>query len=186
MEEAKEYPVTISLFFKCKYDLATNSFLTAFGEMTSWWLEKMAGSGEKSQQALRTLHYDEARARWSEWNSQHVETSCGLASFIHSRKVGVKILKVAVLSSLVSSIANGKLRVSLKPRSQFGYVELSAENSQQKALLKMAEEGLCRLGQIVMFEKGVLIPFILGLNLSAEKSWQIEELLGKPEASGES
>jgi len=186
MKEDREYPITISLFFKCKYDPATNSFLQVFEEMTSWWLEKIAVSEEKSQQEFRTRHYEEARVRWKEWNSQHVETSSGLAFFIHSHKIEAKVLKIAVLSPLVSSIVNGKLRVSLKPRSQFGHVELFVDNNQQKVLLKIAEDGLCRLGQVVMFEKGVLIPFILGLNLSVEKAWPIEKLLEKPSASKES
>jgi hypothetical protein len=186
MEKNEGYPITISLFFRCKYDPVTDSFLQVFGDMTFWWLEKIVVSGAKSQQELRTRYYEEARMRWKEWNSQHVETSSSLAFFIHSHKIEARVLKIAVLSPLVSSIVNGKLRVSLKPRSQFGYVELFAENSQQKVLLKMAEDGLCRLGQAVLFEKGVLIPFLLDLNLSVEKAWQIEELLERPSVSKDS
>jgi len=184
MVEDQEYPVTVAVFFKCRYDPATNSFLQAFEGMVSWWLEKMAVFEGKSQQELRAKHYDEARARWGEWNSQHVETSGGLAFFIHTHKVK-KVLKITVLSPLVSSIVDGKLRISLNPRLQFGYVELFVDNNQQKALLKMAENGLCRLGQAVMFEGGVLIPFILGLNLGREKAWQVTELLEKPKTAKE-
>jgi hypothetical protein len=50
----------------------------------------------------------------------------------------------------------------------------------------MADDGLCQLGQVVLFEKGVLIPFLLDLNLSVEKAWQIEELLERPSVSKDS
>lgn len=172
----KEYPITVSVLFKGEGDSAVRAFMEAFEEMVSWWLERMAASSKRSYRALRAQYYNEARARWGEWNSQHVETSGALAFFIHSRRAGQKAMRFAVLSPQVVAVAGERLRISIKPR-LFGYVKLRIESAQQKLLLELADERLCKLGQVVLFENGAIIPFLLGLNLSRGESAILKKLL---------
>ena len=165
--EERDIEVTVSPVFRCRLDGMMREFLDVFGLMVDWWLQKLSSGSYSSFSSFRKQFYMEGKKRWGGWNTQHLQSSCLVAFKL--REMFERKLKFAVLSPLTVKIHGRNLVVSTRRR-EFGKVVLSVSGGLEQGLLQLAENSSCRIGQVFLTERWVIIPFILKVNLNNRKS----------------
>lgn len=156
---------------KFKYETSDDvkSLLTTFRDMINFCIEKALQHKVTSFMKLRALIYDEFKERFKGYNTQYCYSAVRIACNILKswRRRGKEPRAKKLFSRFVSTLTkfeDEKLRISFKPRKFITLKLICGEY--QKKFIEAWRKGECRIGEIILNENFVIIPFIKEVDLT--------------------
>ncbi len=150
--------------------------LRTFRDMVNYCIERALEHGITSFMRLRKLIYEDFKAKWPGYNTQYCYSAVRIAcSMLKSWRKRVRrgqadpnrpprARKPFIrFSPLLTKLVDGKLRISVRPR-QFIYVKL-IYGPYQARFIEAWHRGEVKMGEVVMNDRWVIIPFIKYVDL---------------------
>jgi hypothetical protein len=174
------YRVVVSEPFSCCIDSEGYAFLSKYPDMVRWWLHQGLGLNQTFS-AFRNQHYSSWKNTYTNYNSQHAQTSSTLAYTALKNTTqlvgeGMWMNSFVVVSSSIVKIEDGKL---FFPTRQFkkAQIKLVPKTTTQRILLDQAQSMCWQIGQVLLTHTFCVIPFTKFTDVTAEKDPIIQALL---------
>jgi hypothetical protein len=167
----KLYKLTLAEIFTCKLDSEAYGLLNHFPNMVKWWTDQVKES-PTAFSVFRNHFYSAWKESWSDYNSQHAQTS-SLTAYNMLRLSKMQPLKelkysFAVVSQRIVKIEDEKLVFPTK-LSKKAQVQLVPKNHTQTTLLEQTQNGYWKNGQIFLTPNWCAIPLTRYIDLTSEK-----------------
>jgi len=169
--------VVVGVRFAYETSPEITELLRTFRDMVNYCIEQALRYGVTSFMRLRKLIYEDFKARWPDYHSHYCSSAVRIAcSMLKSWRKRVRrgqadpdkpprMRKLFIrFSPFLTKLVDGKLRISVRPRRQFIYVKL-IYGSYQAKFIEAWHRGEVKMGEVVMNERWVVIPFIKYVDL---------------------
>ena len=177
----KLYKLTLSEIFTCKLDSEAYGLLNQYPNMVKWWIEQ-AKESPVSFSGFRNHYYSAWKNAWSNYNSQHAQTSSLSAYNMLKLSKGQPIEELkysfAVISPRIVKIEDEKLVFPTK-QTKKARIQLFPKNQTQKTLLEQTQNKYWQINQILLTPNWCTIPLTRYLNLTQEKEDNLIQKLRK-------
>ncbi|MDR2707451.1 MAG: hypothetical protein LBB87_01720 [Nitrososphaerota archaeon] len=171
----------LSEIFNCRLNDEAYGLLNKYPNMVKWWIDQ-AKDMPASFSGFRNHFYGAWKYAWSNYNSQHAQTS-SLAAYNMlklSKGQSIEELKYsfAIISPRIVKLEDEKLVFPTK-LSKKAHIQLLPKNQTQKTLLEQTQNKYWQINQILLTPNWCTIPLTRYLNLTQEKEDDLIQKLCK-------
>lgn len=180
LKDLDKRKVILSVLFGYEPNEEIRKLLKDFREMVNFCIDKALKHSVTSFSKLRKLVYDEWKSKWN-YSTHYCHSACRIATsmlkswrrlkrrgLVKNNKPVAKKLFIQ-LDPLLTKYEGDKLRISVKPR-KFLIINLKY-GDYQKRFIEEWKAGKLKVGEILLNETKVLVPFRKNIDLITPKGW---------------